>query len=87
MKELCFLRAAGTRHRHIAAASMSAVTKEVVLWFLWYDYSVMDNWSAKSFPELWMNDHVAHLRGTVKREQVGELTIVTPNLRQPLIAK
>ncbi len=38
-------------------------------------------------PELWMNDHVAHLRGTVKREQVGELTIVTPNLRQPLIAK
>jgi len=38
-------------------------------------------------PELWMNDDVAHLRGTVKREQVGELTIVTPNLRQPLIAK
>jgi len=38
-------------------------------------------------PELWMKDHPAHLRGAVKREQVGELTIVTPNLRQPAIAK
>jgi len=45
--------ALGLGNRHIAAPSMSAVTKEVVLWFLkvqWYDYSVMDNWSAKSFP-------------------------------------
>jgi hypothetical protein len=29
--------------------------------------------------QLWMMDHAAHLRGTVKREQVGELTILTPN--------
>jgi hypothetical protein len=33
-----------------------------------------------------MMDH-AHLRGTVKREQAGELTILTPNLRQTPIAK
>jgi hypothetical protein len=29
----------------------------------------------------------AQLRGTVKREQVGELTILTPNLRPASIAK
>jgi hypothetical protein len=38
-------------------------------------------------PEVWMMDHAAHLRGTVKREQVGELTILTPNLRPASIAK
>jgi hypothetical protein len=38
-------------------------------------------------PELWMKDHAAHLRGAVKREQVGELTILTPNRRQASIAK
>ena len=37
-------------------------------------------------PEVWMMDH-AHLRGTVKREQVGELTILTPNLRPASIAE
>jgi hypothetical protein len=34
-----------------------------------------------------MMDHAAHLRGTVKREQVGELTIVTPSLRPASIAE
>jgi hypothetical protein len=38
-------------------------------------------------PELWMKDHAAHLRGAVKREQVGELTILTPKLPQASIAK
>jgi hypothetical protein len=38
-------------------------------------------------PELWMKDHAAHLRGTVKREQVGELRVLTPNLRPASIAK
>jgi hypothetical protein len=33
-----------------------------------------------------MMDHAAHLHGTAKREQVGELTILTPNLRQASIA-
>jgi hypothetical protein len=38
-------------------------------------------------PEVWMMDHAGHLRGTVKREQVGELTILTPNLRPASIAE
>jgi hypothetical protein len=38
-------------------------------------------------PELWMKDHAAHLSGIVKREQVGELTILTPGVRQATIAK
>jgi hypothetical protein len=37
-------------------------------------------------PEVWMMDH-AHLRGTVKKEQVGEMTILTPKLRPASIAK
>jgi hypothetical protein len=37
-------------------------------------------------PEVWMMDHAAHLRGTGKREQAGELTILTPNPRQASIA-
>jgi len=37
-------------------------------------------------PEVWMMDH-AHLGGAAKRERFGELTILTPNLRQTPIAK
>jgi hypothetical protein len=37
-------------------------------------------------PEVWMMDHAAHLRGA-KSEQVGELTILTPNLRPASIKK
>jgi hypothetical protein len=37
--------------------------------------------------ELWMKDHTACLRGTVKSEQVGESTILTPNLQHDSIAK
>jgi hypothetical protein len=36
-------------------------------------------------PEVWLMDH-AQLRGTVKRERVGELTVLTPNFRQAEIA-
>jgi len=32
-----------------------------------------------------MMDQAAHLRGAAKREQVGELTILTPNPRQASI--
>ena len=38
-------------------------------------------------PEVWMMDHAAHLRGTVKREQVGELTVLTPSPREVSTAK
>jgi DisA bacterial checkpoint controller nucleotide-binding len=76
--------------RHIAAANMSAVTKAVgivvsessVVRLFWHGQLV-----GEIIPELWMMDHAAHLRGTLKREQVGELTILTPSLRQASIAK
>jgi len=42
---------------------------------------------AEIIPEVWMMDHAAHLGGTAKREQVGELTILTPNLRPASIAE
>jgi hypothetical protein len=38
-------------------------------------------------PELWMMDHGVHLRGTVKKEQVGGLTVVTPSSRPVSTAK
>ena len=41
--------------------------------------SVLDPLSG--YPEVWMIDH-AKVSGTVKTEQVGELTILTPSLRQ-----
>jgi hypothetical protein len=76
--------------RHIAAANMSAVTKAVgmvvsessVLRFFCHGQRV-----GEIIPELWMMDHAAHLRGTVNREQVGELTALTPRPRQASAAK
>ena len=69
---------------------MSAVTKEVGI--VVSESSVVRLFCHGQFvgeiiPELWMKDHAAHLRGAVKREQAGELTIVTPNLRQAATAK
>ena len=80
----------GLGSRHIAAANMSAVTKAVGI--VVSESSVVRLFChgqlvAEIIPELWMKDHAAHLSGTVKREQVGELTILTPTLRQPSIAK
>src|SRR6266850_7425846 len=80
----------GLGSRHIAAANMSAVTRAVGI-------VVSESSLVRLFchgqlvgeiiPEVWMMDHAAHLRGTVKREQVGELTIMAPNMRQTSIAK
>ena len=78
----------GLGSRHIAAANMSAVTKAVgivvsessVVRFFCHGRLV-----AEIIPEVWMMDH-AHLGGTAKREQVGELTILTPNPGQASIA-
>lgn len=74
----------------IAAVNMSAVTKAVgavVSESSGCDCPVMDNWSRRSIPELWMMDHAPHLRGAVKKEQVGELTVLTPNPRQEVSTK
>ncbi|HET9306785.1 MAG TPA: diadenylate cyclase [Candidatus Sulfotelmatobacter sp.] len=70
---------------HIAAANRSAVTRAVVI--VVSESSVMRLFChghsvGEIIPEVWMIDHAGHLRGTVKGEQVGELTILTPN-RQP----
>jgi diadenylate cyclase len=80
----------GLGSRHIAAANMSAVTKAVGI-------VVSESSAVRIFchgqlvgeiiPELWMMDHAAHIRGAVKREQVGELTILTPRFRQASVAE
>src|ERR1700733_2811660 len=80
----------GLGSRHIAAANMSAVTKAVGI--VVSESSVVrlfchGHLVGEIIPELWMMDHAAHLRGAVQREQVGELTVLTPNPRQASTAK
>jgi len=80
----------GLGSRHIAAANMSAVTNAVGI--VVSESSVVRLFChgelvGEIIPEVWMTDHAAHLRGSVKREQVGELTILTPSRRQVSIAK
>jgi len=80
----------GLGSRHIAAANMSAVTKAVGI--VVSESSVVRIFChgqlvGEIIPELWMMDHAAHLRGTVKREQVGDLTILTPRFRQASVAE
>src|SRR6266481_1906951 len=79
----------GLGSRHIAAANMSAVTNAVGI--VVSESSVVRLFChgrlvGEIIPELWMMDHYAHLRGPVKREQVGELTVLTPGPRQPSAA-
>src|SRR5258708_3002382 len=79
----------GLGSRHIAAANMSAVTKAVGI--VGSESSVVRLFChgqlvGEIIPEVWMMNH-AQLGGAVKREQVGELTILTPNLRRAPIAK
>jgi len=80
----------GLGSRHIAAANMSAVTKAVGI--VVSESSVVRLFChgqlvGEIIPEVWMMDHAAHLGSTAKREQVGELTILTPNLRPASIAE
>ena len=79
----------GLGSRHIAAANMSAATKAVLI--VVSESSVVRLFChgqllGEIIPELWMVDHAAHLSGTMNREQVGELTILTPSRRQASIA-
>src|SRR5437763_6068662 len=74
----------GLGSRHIAAANMSDVTKAVGI--VVSESSVVRLFChgqlvGEIIPVVWMMNH-AQLGGAVKREQVGELTILTPNLRQ-----
>jgi DNA integrity scanning protein DisA with diadenylate cyclase activity len=75
----------GLGSRHIAAANMSAVTNAVGI--VVSESSVVrvfchGHLVAEIIPELWMMEHAAHLRGTGKREQIGELTVLTPTFPQ-----
>ena len=72
----------GLGSRHLAAANMSAVTKAVGI--VVSESSVVRIFChgklvGEIIPELWMMEHASQLRGTVKREQVGELTVLTPS--------
>jgi diadenylate cyclase len=80
----------GLGSRHIAAANMSAVTNAVGI--VVSESSVVRLFChgqlvAEIIPEIWMTDHAAHLRGNAKREQVGDLTLLTPSLRQSPVAE
>lgn len=74
----------GLGSRHIAAANMSATTRAVAV--VVSESSVVRLFChgelvAEIIPELWMIDRAAHLRGMVKKERVGELTVLTPTNR------
>jgi len=80
----------GLGSRHIAAANMSAVTKAVGI--VVSESSVVRIFChgqlvGEIIPELWMIDHATHIRGTVKKEQVGELSILTPRFRQATVTE
>src|SRR6202034_1505524 len=69
----------GLGSRHIAAANMSAVTKAVGI--VVSESSVVrifchGHLVGEIIPEIWMMDHAAHLRGKVKKERVGDLTVL-----------
>jgi diadenylate cyclase len=79
----------GLGSRHIAAANMTAVSQAVGI--VVSASSVVRLFChgkliGEIIPEVWMMDH-AQLGGTAMREQVGQLTILTPSLRQTPIAK
>jgi diadenylate cyclase len=80
----------GLGSRHIAAANISFVTKAAGI--VVSESSVVRLFCqgqlvGEIIPELWMMDHAAHLRGAVKSEQVGELTVLTPSPRLASAAK
>jgi diadenylate cyclase len=76
----------GLGSRHIAAANMSAVSNAVGI-------VVSESAVVRLFchgklvgeilPELWMIERTVQLRGAVKRERFGELTVLTPNTHRP----
>lgn len=72
----------GLGSRHIAAANMSAVTNAVGI--VVSESSVVRLFChgklvGEIIPELWMIDRTVRLRGLVKKETVGGLTVLTPS--------
>jgi diadenylate cyclase len=79
----------GLGSRHIAAANMSAATKAVGI--VVSESSVVrlfchGHLIGEIIPEIYMMEHAAQLRGPVKTEQIGDLTVLTPNRRRTSIA-
>jgi diadenylate cyclase len=75
----------GLGSRHIAAANMSAATNAVGI--VVSESSVVRLFChgklvGEIIPELWMIDHNVQLRGPVKKETFGELTVLTPGSRR-----
>jgi diadenylate cyclase len=80
----------GLGSRHIAAANMSAVSNAVGV-------VVSESAVVRLFchgklvgeiiPELWMIDRAVQVRGPVKKETFGELTVLTPSALRPIPAK
>lgn len=80
----------GLGSRHIAAANMSAVTNAVGI--VVSESSVVrlfchGKLAGEIIPELWMMDHTAQLRGSVKKETFGDLTVLTPSIGHASTAK
>jgi len=79
----------GLGSRHIAAANMSAATNAVGI--VVSESSVVrlfchGKMVGEIIPELWMADRAA-LRGAVKKETFGQLTVLTPDIRGSFVAK
>lgn len=79
----------GLGSRHIAAANMSAVTKAVGI--VVSESSVVrlfchGHLIGEIIPEIYMMEHAAQLRGPVKTEHVGDLTVLTPSRRRAPVA-
>jgi diadenylate cyclase len=80
----------GLGSRHLAAANMSAVTNAVGI--VVSESSVVRLFChgklvGEIIPELWMMEHATKLRGTIKKETYGELTVLTPNSIRAFTAK
>jgi diadenylate cyclase len=80
----------GLGSRHLAAANMSAVTKAVGI--VVSESSVVRLFChgklvGEIIPEIWMMDHAAKLRGSIKKETYGDLTVLTPSAGRAFMAK
>jgi diadenylate cyclase len=80
----------GLGSRHIAGANISAVTNAVAI--VVSESSVVRLFChgklvGEIIPELWMIDRKVQLRGPVKKETFGELTVLTPTYGRASSAK
>jgi diadenylate cyclase len=80
----------GMGSRHIAAANMSATTNAIAV--VVSESSVVRLFChgklvGEIIPEVWMIDRITQLRGMVKKETVGELTVLTPSEIEPVSAE